>query len=183
MRIGKQDQAHTAIATSDADSITIRGHDLCGDLIGQIDFTDYFWLLVTGERPTPTQVAVTNACMVAIAEHGLVGDLHTVALVGTNFSINAAFYNAYGTKERRRTAEEYRDVTIVDTIPGIVAPGVMTALVIIVGLAFLAKRDAPIAAIGRLTEWPPRPCGSCSMAPAGSVATSRPSSLTTPITS
>ena len=37
MRIGKQDQAFTAIATSDADSITVRGHDLCGDLIGKID--------------------------------------------------------------------------------------------------------------------------------------------------
>lgn len=72
MRIGKQDGAFTAIATSDADTITIRGHDLCSDLIGKIDFTAYFWLLVTGEKPTETQVAITNACLVAIAEHGLV---------------------------------------------------------------------------------------------------------------
>jgi len=72
MRIGKQEQAFTAIAASDADTITIRGHDLCSELIGQIDYTAYFWLLVTGERPTETQVAVTNACLVAIAEHGLV---------------------------------------------------------------------------------------------------------------
>lgn len=72
MRIGKQEQAFTAIATSDADTITIRGHDLCSELIGQIDFTAYFWLLVTGKKPTETQVAVTNACLVAIAEHGLV---------------------------------------------------------------------------------------------------------------
>jgi citrate synthase len=72
MRIGKQDGAFTAIATSDADSITVRGLDLCRDLIGKIDFVEYFWLLVTGERPTPVQRAVTNACMVAIAEHGLV---------------------------------------------------------------------------------------------------------------
>ena len=72
MRIGKQDQALTAIATSDAESITVRGHDLCDDLIGQIDFTDYFWLLVTGERPTPQQRRMMNACLAAIAEHGLV---------------------------------------------------------------------------------------------------------------
>lgn len=72
MRIGKQDGAFTAIATSDADSITVRGLDLCDELIGRIDFTDYFWLLVTGEKPTETQRAVANACMVAIAEHGLV---------------------------------------------------------------------------------------------------------------
>lgn len=72
MRIGKQDGAFTAIATSDAETITVRGHDLCSELIGKIDFTDYFWLLVTGDKPTDIQRAVANACMVAIAEHGLV---------------------------------------------------------------------------------------------------------------
>lgn len=72
MRIGKQEQAHTAIATSDADSITVRGLDLCDELIGKIDFTDYFWLLVLGERPTREQRAMMDACLVSIAEHGLV---------------------------------------------------------------------------------------------------------------
>lgn len=72
MRIGKLDGAFTAIATSDAHAITVRGHDLCSELIGKIDFTAYFWLLVTGARPTEIQTEVTNACLVAIAEHGLV---------------------------------------------------------------------------------------------------------------
>lgn len=72
MRIGKQDNAFTAIATSDATSITVRGHDLVDDLIGKIDFTDYFWLLVCGHRPTAPQKAMMDACLVAIAEHGLV---------------------------------------------------------------------------------------------------------------
>lgn len=62
-----------------------------------------------------------------------------VALVGTNFSINAAFYTSYGTKERGRTEADYRDVTVVDTVPGIVAPGIMTALVIVVAAAVLGK--------------------------------------------
>jgi citrate synthase len=72
MRIGKQDQAFTAIATSDAESITVRGFDLCDDLIGKIGFTDYFWLLVTGDKPSAAQRAMMDACLVAIAEHGLV---------------------------------------------------------------------------------------------------------------
>ncbi|SLN62746.1 Citrate synthase 1 [Roseivivax jejudonensis] len=72
MRIGKQDQSFTAIATSDAESITVRGHDLCDDLIGKIGFTDYFWLLVLGEKPTEPQRRMMDACLVAIAEHGLV---------------------------------------------------------------------------------------------------------------
>ncbi len=62
-----------------------------------------------------------------------------VALVGTNFSINAAFYTSYGTKERGRTESDYRDVTMVDTIPGIIAPGIMTALVIVVAAAVLGQ--------------------------------------------
>ncbi|GIL36377.1 Nramp family divalent metal transporter [Phycicoccus sp. DTK01] len=79
----------------------------------------------------------------AQAAYGLVPELPAgstvlvVALVGTNFSINAAFYTAYCTRERRRRAAEYRDVTVADTVPGIVAPGIMTALVIVVAAAVL----------------------------------------------
>jgi len=72
MRIGKQDNAITAICTSDATSITVRGLDLCEDVIGTWDFTSYFWLLVTGEVPTPQQRLFANATLCAIAEHGLV---------------------------------------------------------------------------------------------------------------
>lgn len=72
MRIGKQDQTYTAICTSNADRIVVRGHDLCKDLIGTIDFTSFFWLLVTGETPSPMQKKYVDAVLIAIAEHGLV---------------------------------------------------------------------------------------------------------------
>jgi len=72
MRIGKQDHNLTAIATSTAEQITIRGRDLCAELIGKVAFTDYFYFLVTGAMPTETQRFFTDAVMVAIAEHGLV---------------------------------------------------------------------------------------------------------------
>ncbi len=72
MRIGKQDAPFTAISTADASSITVRGRDLCNELIGKIDFTDYFFLLLTGSDPTPDQRFFINALLVAIAEHGLV---------------------------------------------------------------------------------------------------------------
>ena len=55
-----------------------------------------------------------------------------IALIGTCLSANAAFFTSYGTQERKRTETDYRDVTIVDTIPGITAPGIMTTLVILV---------------------------------------------------
>lgn len=72
MRIGKQDQRSSAISTSTPETITVRGKDLCRDLIGRTDFTSYFWFLVTGVEPTETQRFLTDAILVSIAEHGLV---------------------------------------------------------------------------------------------------------------
>jgi citrate synthase len=72
MRIGKQDRRTSAISTSTPESISVRGRDLCGELIGNTDFTSYFWLLVTGETPDETQRFFADAVLTAIAEHGLV---------------------------------------------------------------------------------------------------------------
>jgi citrate synthase len=72
MRIGKQHAPFTRICTSDADSITVRGRNLCDDIIGKVDFTSYFWMLVTGSMPTSTQRFFADAVLTAIAEHGLV---------------------------------------------------------------------------------------------------------------
>ena len=72
MKIGKATVAESAICTSDDETIVVRGNDLCRDLIGRLSFTDYFWLLVTGQRPSPMASRVLDATLVAIAEHGLV---------------------------------------------------------------------------------------------------------------
>ena len=72
MRIGKQDAPFTAICTSDADSVTVRGRDLVEEVIGQTDFTSYFWLLVTGQMPNADQKFFADAVLCALAEHGLV---------------------------------------------------------------------------------------------------------------
>jgi citrate synthase len=61
----------TNIATSDASSITIRDKNLVDDLIGKVTFTEMMWLVVLGTTPTPAQVAVADACMVALMEHGM----------------------------------------------------------------------------------------------------------------
>ena len=73
-----------------------------------------------------------------------------VALVGTNFSINAAFYAGYATRERGLDASQYREITMKDTIPGIVAPGIMTALVIIVAAAATAQSDVAVDSLPAL---------------------------------
>ena len=71
MLIGKAGPATTAICTSDAASIEVRGKDLCRDLMGRLTFTEYFFLLVTGREPTEKQRFFLDLLLVAIAEHGL----------------------------------------------------------------------------------------------------------------
>ncbi len=80
MRIGKQSEPFTAIATSDADSITVRGKDLCSELIGKVGFTDYFYFLVTGAMPTENQRFFTDAVLVSLAEHGLVPNVQAARM-------------------------------------------------------------------------------------------------------
>ena len=72
MKIGSQAGKLTAVSASNPDTIVVRGHDLCADLIGKVSFTEHVWLLVTGQLPSPGQRRVLDAALVAIAEHGLV---------------------------------------------------------------------------------------------------------------
>jgi citrate synthase len=72
MKIGKSTVPRTSISTSDEHSITVRGRDLCNELIGHTSFSAYFWLLLTGQPPNAVQLAVLDATLVAIAEHGFV---------------------------------------------------------------------------------------------------------------
>jgi citrate synthase len=72
LKIGSQAQRSSAISASNAETIVVRGHDLCGELVGTISFTDHVWLLITGQLPGAAQRRVLDATLVAIAEHGLV---------------------------------------------------------------------------------------------------------------
>jgi citrate synthase len=72
MKIGRQEHHSSALSTSSADTIVVRGKDLCRDLIGKVSFTEYLWFLLCGELPGEPQRRVLDATLVAIAEHGLV---------------------------------------------------------------------------------------------------------------
>ncbi len=63
---------HTELAGATADRIEVRGRDLVGELIGRVTFTQMFLFHLLGRTATALQVAVTDAVLVAIMEHGLV---------------------------------------------------------------------------------------------------------------
>ena len=60
----------TALGASTRDSITLLGHDLAGDLMGTVGFGELAYWLATQRRPTPGQVRVFEAVLVALADHG-----------------------------------------------------------------------------------------------------------------
>ena len=43
----------TSVGTSDADSITVMGHDLSSELLGKVTFTELAFLLVQRRMPSP----------------------------------------------------------------------------------------------------------------------------------
>ncbi len=60
----------TSIGASDPDKITVLGQDLAADLMGKVGFGELAMWLVTQRRPTPGQVRVFEAVLVALADHG-----------------------------------------------------------------------------------------------------------------
>jgi citrate synthase len=69
--IGKPGPAKSALCHAEADRIEIRGRDLAGDLMGRLNFTEFFFLLMTGKEPSAKQRFFLDLLLVAIAEHGL----------------------------------------------------------------------------------------------------------------
>jgi citrate synthase len=61
----------TSIGRSDADSITLLGHDLPGELMGQVGFGELAFWLVAQRRPKAGELRVFEAVLVALADHGL----------------------------------------------------------------------------------------------------------------
>jgi citrate synthase len=53
------------------DRVEVRGRDLTSELMGELSFTEYFHLLLTGREPTEEQRYFLDVLLVAIAEHGM----------------------------------------------------------------------------------------------------------------
>jgi citrate synthase len=60
----------TSLGTSDADHIGLLGQDLARDLMGKIGFAELAYWLVAMRRPTPGELRVFEAVLVALADHG-----------------------------------------------------------------------------------------------------------------
>ncbi|PPR59931.1 MAG: hypothetical protein CFH10_01719 [Alphaproteobacteria bacterium MarineAlpha4_Bin2] len=72
MLIGKPGPLKSGICTANEESITVRGHDLCKDLMGGMSSTEFLLLHLTGKPATPDQAFFLDAMLVGLAEHGMV---------------------------------------------------------------------------------------------------------------
>ncbi|MBM3395175.1 MAG: citryl-CoA lyase [Betaproteobacteria bacterium] len=61
----------THIAHHTNDAIYVRDTNLVDDLIGKVTFTEMMFFQITGKRPTSAQVALLDAALVTLMEHGL----------------------------------------------------------------------------------------------------------------
>jgi citrate synthase len=60
----------TSLGISDADHIRLLGLDVAADLMGHVGFGELAFWLVTLRRPSPSEVRVFEAVLVALADHG-----------------------------------------------------------------------------------------------------------------
>lgn len=56
---------------STPDRIVVRGHDLCEELIGKVDFGAMVFLEIVGRLPSEEEAVMVNAVLVTMAEHGV----------------------------------------------------------------------------------------------------------------
>ncbi|UWE07507.1 citryl-CoA lyase [Actinacidiphila bryophytorum] len=60
----------TALGASSLHSITLLGHDLAADVMGEVGFGELAYWLATQRRPAPGQTRVFEAVLAALADHG-----------------------------------------------------------------------------------------------------------------
>jgi citrate synthase len=64
-------QYPTSIGSSDESSIQLLGRDVAQELMGEVGFSELAFWLVAMRRPTPGELRVFEAVLVALADHGL----------------------------------------------------------------------------------------------------------------
>ncbi len=60
----------TSLGMSTSSSISLLGKDLAGELMGNVSLTELVYRMVTLRTPTPGQVRMLDACLLALADHG-----------------------------------------------------------------------------------------------------------------
>jgi citrate synthase len=74
----------TELGQAELDRVTVRGHDLTNDLLGNVRFADMVSLLLRGELPSSDESRMIDALIVVLIEHGLVKPALVARMVYSN---------------------------------------------------------------------------------------------------
>src|SRR5215212_7516333 len=61
----------TSVGTADADSITVMGRDLAGELMGKVTLSELAFLVVQRRPPGAGETRLLDAVLISLADHGL----------------------------------------------------------------------------------------------------------------
>src|SRR5881392_1397485 len=67
----KDQKLRSDMGWSTAERVTVRGLDLCEDVLGKITLGDFAFLEVKGRKPTAAESTVFNAILAVLVEHGM----------------------------------------------------------------------------------------------------------------
>lgn len=74
----------TELGRAELHRVTVRGHDLTGDLLGHHGFAEMVALLLRGDLPTTSEARMIDALLVVLIEHGLVKPALVARMVYSN---------------------------------------------------------------------------------------------------
>lgn len=69
--MSKRKRIRSDMGWFDETSVTVRGMDLCQDVMGKLSLGDFAFLEILGRPPTAQQSVVFNAMLAALVEHGM----------------------------------------------------------------------------------------------------------------
>lgn len=67
----RDDWAHTEMGASTPATITVAGHDLAAELMGQVSLSQLAFRFVAGRFPTDAESRLFDAVLVSLADHGI----------------------------------------------------------------------------------------------------------------
>jgi citrate synthase len=82
--MGEGRELRTSLGKAELHRVLVRGHDLTGELLGRVSFTDMVALELLGQLPSEERRRMLDALLVVLVEHGLVKPVITARFVYSN---------------------------------------------------------------------------------------------------
>jgi citrate synthase len=153
--MGERRELRTSLGKAELDRVLVRGHDLTGELVGRITFSDMVALELLGRLPSEEQRRMLDALLVVLVEHGLVKPVVQARFVYSNApeSLQAAVAaSLLGAGSRHLGSSEWCAQVLQEGLPDPAADGAGTEEAAVRIVEEYAARRERIPGIGHRTH-------------------------------